>query len=209
MHALTMQNIETFRKGFEADPSARTLGAVMAKTEISELACIPMNAAKLEGGFTIDLKTRGITAQEKSGRCWMFAAMNILREIAAEKLKLDEFELSENYLAFYDKLEKANNFLEMVIENAEKSVDERISDYIFKGIGDGGYWDMAVDLVKKYGVVPKWIMPETYQSSHTEKFMKLLNNLLRKDLLTALIVVIVVLCLRGLRSGKGSGGTEA
>lgn len=181
MHALTMQNIETFRKGFEADPSARTLGAVMAKTEISELACIPMNAAKLEGGFTIDLKTRGITAQEKSGRCWMFAAMNILREIAAEKLKLDEFELSENYLAFYDKLEKANNFLEMVIENAEKSVDERISDYIFKGIGDGGYWDMAVDLVKKYGVVPKWIMPETYQSSHTEKFMKLLNNLLRKD----------------------------
>ncbi|MEE3383179.1 MAG: C1 family peptidase, partial [Anaerovoracaceae bacterium] len=106
MKELTFEQLNRFREGFEEDRAARTANAAMAKTELADLAYIPMNAARLMGEFTIDIKTRGITAQEKSGRCWMFAAMNILREITAEKLGVDEFEFSENYLAFYDKLEK-------------------------------------------------------------------------------------------------------
>lgn len=181
MNKITFDQIEKYREAYESDRTARTMNAAMAKTELTDLAFIPMNAAKLRGDFSIELRTRGITAQEKSGRCWMFAATNILREIVAEKLNIKEFELSQNYLAFYDKFEKSNNYLEMIIENADKDLDDMMMHYLSSGIGDGGYWDMAVDLVKKYGAVPKYVMPESYQSSHTERFMKLLNNLLKKD----------------------------
>lgn len=181
MHQLTLDLVNSYRGNYEKDKAARSATAAMAKTEMADLAFLPMEAAKLRGDFAIEIKTHGITAQEKSGRCWMFAAMNILREKAAENLGIEEFEISENYLAFYDKLEKANNFLNMAVSNAKEPLDGQMAQYIYKGIGDGGYWDMAVDLVKKYGVVPKWVMPESYQSSHTQKFMRMLNSLLRRD----------------------------
>ena len=181
MQALTQELLDKFREDESKNFHSRTLQAALAKTPIKDLAFVPSKAAKLNGDFSIELKTRGITWQQNSGRCWMFAALNIMREKVAQKCNLDKFELSANYLAFYDKLEKANNMLEMVIENADKPMNDRMMEYILSGFHDGGYWDMAVDLVKKYGVVPKSVMPETYQSLHTEKFMKLLISLLRKD----------------------------
>ncbi len=181
MNALTNEMIERFRAGYEKDSAAKTLNAAMSKTEIADLAFVPMAAAKLNGDFEIELKTRGITAQRKSGRCWLFAFMNIAREIVADKCSLDSFELSGNYLAFFDKLEKSNNMLELVIANAREPKNTRMNEYVLDGFGDGGYWSMAVDLAKKYGVVPKSAMPESYQSEHTEKFMKLLRSLLHKD----------------------------
>ncbi|MCR4672098.1 MAG: C1 family peptidase [Lachnospiraceae bacterium] len=181
MKGLALEQINGFRKFYEEDKAAKTANAAMAKTELADLAYIPMNAAKLGGDFSLELPTRGITAQQKSGRCWLFAALNMLREVAADNLGLKDFQLSQNYLSFYDKLEKSNNFLEMVIENAGEPLDSRMMHYINFGIGDGGYWDMAADLVKKYGVVPQYIMPESYQSNHTEKFRKLQNSILRRD----------------------------
>jgi bleomycin hydrolase len=183
MNKLTEEMLDQFRRDYESDPAAKSAAAACARTEIKDLVFLPMEAAKLSGDFTVEVKTHGITAQEKSGRCWMFATLNILREQAAARLGLEKFELSENYLAFYDKLEKANNMLEMAIEHADRPLTDRKMAYILDGFGDGGYWDMSVDLVKKYGVVPKWVMPETYQSSHTERFRKMLMSLLRKDVM--------------------------
>ncbi len=178
---LTFEQLNRFREGFESDPHARAANAAMAKTELADLAYLPMKAARLMGDFTVEVKTKGITAQEKSGRCWMFAAMNILREVAAEKLGVEQFEFSENYLAFYDKLEKTNNFLEMIIESAGEKLDSHIMEHLLNfGFGDGGYWEQAVGLIRKYGLVPKYVMPESYQSSHTDKFMTLLNNTVRR-----------------------------
>lgn len=181
MRPITEELLKDCRNAYAKDRSAHTLNAAMAKTEFADLAYIPMNAAKLKGDFSIELKTRGITAQQKSGRCWMFAAMNMMREIVAERCGLDDFTLSGNYLAFYDKLEKANNVLEMAIKYADRPLNDRMLEYILEGFHDGGYWDMAADLVKKYGIVPLYAMPESYQSEHTDKFMKLLNSLVRKD----------------------------
>ncbi len=181
MNALTNEMIERFRSGYENDRASKTLNAAMSKTEIGDLAFVPMAAAKLNGDFEIELKTRGITAQRKSGRCWLFAFMNLAREIVAEKCSLDSFELSGNYLAFFDKLEKSNNMLELVIANAKDAKNTRMNEYILNGFGDGGYWSMAADLAKKYGAVPKSAMPETYQSEHTDRFMKLLKSLLHRD----------------------------
>ena len=176
MKEISYELLEQFRHREAERRELKTLQAALAKTEMKDLAYVPAEAAKLNGDFSIELKTRGVTFQQKSGRCWLYAVLNILREKLSEELNLDKFELSANYLSFYDKLEKANNFLELVIENAHKPLNDRMNEYILGGVGDGGYWDMAVDLVAKYGVVPASVMPETWQSTHTESFRKLLNT---------------------------------
>ncbi len=181
MGTITKELLNRYRKNVKKDEKIPVLNAAMARTEIKDLAYLPTKAAKLNGEFEVNLKTHGITAQRKSGRCWLFATMNIMREKVMEKTGLEKFELSGNFLSFYDKLEKANNFLEMVIANADKDMDDRMTDYIFSGIGDGGYFEMARDLVKKYGVVPKECMPESYQSEHTDKLDEITNTLLKKD----------------------------
>ncbi len=181
MKEITKELLERFRAEAAERKEIRTLQAAMAKTELKDLAFVPEAAAKLNGDFAVELKTRGVTFQQRSGRCWLYAVLNILRERISETCRLEKFELSANYLSFYDKLEKANNFLELVIENAHKPLNDRMMEYVLGGVGDGGYWDMATDLVAKYGVVPAAVMPETWQSTHTEKFLKLLNTLLRKN----------------------------
>ena len=198
MKEITSELLAQFRDREARRQELKTLQAAMAKTELKELAFVPSAAAKLNGDFAVELKTRGVTFQQKSGRCWLYAVLNILRERISEACNLDKFELSANYLSFYDKLEKANNFLEMVIENATKPLNDRMMEYVLGGVGDGGYWDMASDLVKKYGVVPASVMPETWQTTHTEKFLKLLNNSisvlgLESILCTLLTVVIYIL----------------
>lgn len=174
--------LQSFRAKVAADPSVSVLNGALAKTDLADLSFVPMQAALHDGPFAVEVKTRGITAQKQSGRCWLFAALNILREKVAETCNLDEkFELSQNYLSFYDKLEKANNFLEMVIEQAKEPVKGQSMQYVLRGMVDGGYWCEATHLVEKYGVVPKSAQPESYQSEHTARFLATLNRLLRKD----------------------------
>ncbi len=132
--------------------------------------------------FSNKIDTKGITDQQSSGRCWMFAGYNVLRFYVIKKLGLNKFELSQNYGMFYDKLEKANLFLEGIISTAKKPLLSREVDYWLKNpIPDGGQWNMVVALVDKYGVVPKEVMPETYNSSHSGIMNRLLAKLLRKD----------------------------
>ena len=125
MKAIEAKHLARFRADYENDPAAAVLHPAVSSADLSDLAYSPLEAAKLRGAFTIELKTRGITAQQHSGRCWMFAVMNILREKAADTLGLDEFELSGNFLAFFDKLEKSNNFLESIIRTADKPLLDR------------------------------------------------------------------------------------
>ena len=177
MKEITNDMLAQFRASYDADGQAQVLHSALAKTDMAELAYVPGAGARLKGAFSVEVKTRGITAQQKSGRCWLFAALNILREKVAETCHLDQFELSQNYLSFYDKLEKANNFLEMVIENAGALLKGQLMQYVLRGMTDGGYWSEAVDLIEKYGVVPKQVQPETYQSNHTDRFVATLNRL--------------------------------
>ncbi|MCR5743931.1 MAG: C1 family peptidase [Lachnospiraceae bacterium] len=181
MKELTLGQIEKFHEDYKEEKGAPVLNSAMAKTALADLAFVPMNAAKLNGDFEIELKTRGITAQQKSGRCWMFAALNIMREIVAEKCNLKNFELSQNYITFYDKLEKANNFFESVIANPDEDLSSQKMQYIYQAVQDGGFWGMAVDLIEKYGIVPKSANPESYQSEHTADFLKQINVLVKKD----------------------------
>lgn len=175
--------LQEFRSAYEKDREAQTLNSALAKTDLADLAFVPMKAALHQGPFAVEVKTRGITAQQKSGRCWLFAALNILRESVAEKCGLEQFQLSQNHLSFYDKLEKANNFLEMVIQQAGEPVKGQSMQYVLRGMVDGGYWSEAAHLVEKYGVMPQTAWPESYQSEHTDRFLAAMNRLLRKDAL--------------------------
>ena len=119
--------------------------------------------------------------QRATGRCWLFAATNVLREIIGKKKNLDSFELSQSYLAFWDKFERINYFLESVIETANLPLGDRTVDFIIgNAIADGGQWDMFVNIVKKYGIVPKDAMPETFQSSATGQLNDYINKYLKK-----------------------------
>ena len=178
---ITSEMIAAFKASYDADKAARVLTAAVSHNPLSKVALDPMAAAKLENSFSVEVKTRGITAQQKSGRCWLFASMNVMREIVAEKCNLEKFELSGNWLGFWDKFEKINFFLESVLDCADLPVADRTLDWVLNGINDGGQWDMMVSIVKKYGIVPASVMPETEQSCGTMELMRLLNTKLRKD----------------------------
>ncbi|RIA82425.1 peptidase C1B, bleomycin hydrolase [Glomus cerebriforme] len=110
------------------------------------------------------------TNQKSSGRCWLFAATN-----------LEDFELSQPFLFFYDKLEKANWFLESMIELANEDIDSRLIQYLIQApVNDGGQWDMVINLLEKYGVVPKSVFPESYNSSNSGNLNWLVTTKLRE-----------------------------
>lgn len=132
--------------------------------------------------FSLRLKDQKITDQKQTGRCWMFSGLNILRPIITNRLKSEDLELSQDYLYFYEKLEKANLFLEAIIQTKDKPYTDRRVEYLMKGnVQDGQNWLGFIELVKKYGVVPKDVMPETYSSSHSGHVNYILGLKLKQE----------------------------
>ena len=169
---------------FAADAHAVAMKNAAAKHDMKQLACVAEAARRQTYHFSHSIETRKITSQRNSGRCWIFAGMNLLRELVAKKLNLEFFELSQNYIAFWDKYEKVNYFYESILDTADRELDDRTVSFILQGgVQDGGQWDMLVNVIRKYGVVPKDAMPETFQSSHTGSVNGLLNTQLRRNAL--------------------------
>lgn len=179
--SITPELLERCKKSYGEDATAKLLSTAISSTPLNQAAFDPEAAAKLPHQFSLEIKTRGITAQQQSGRCWLFASMNVMREIVAEKCNLDKVELSGNYLAFWDKFEKINYTLESIIDSADLAATDRTVNWILGGMSDGGQWDMMVSVVKKYGIVPLAAMPETEQSKSTRYIGQIINMKLRKD----------------------------
>jgi bleomycin hydrolase len=173
---------EGLRHSMKMDRATQALLNAVTGTDAKKLA---VNRAIVQGYndvFNHKINTKGVTNQQRSGRCWLFAALNIMRPAVIEKYKLDNFEFSLNYLAFWDKLEKANFFLETIIDLRQRDPLDRELDYFMKDpISDGGWWDYVVALIEKYGVMPKDAMPETYPSDHTDVMNEVLATKLRVD----------------------------
>lgn len=181
MRAINEELLQKLAAETEKDSTVPVLQAAAAHEDFKLLAYQPVKAASLSLPCSIEVKVRGITAQNQSGRCWEFSALNALREITAEKLNVEKFEFSQNYLSFYDKLEKCNNWLGLIIETAELPLDSMEVQYLMNGISDGNIWDQIVGLLTKYGAVPKEVMPETWSSDHTASFNRMLNAMLKED----------------------------
>ncbi len=131
--------------------------------------------------FSISLDDWGVTDQKQTGRCWMFAGLNLLRFSARQVLGVKEFEFSQNYLMFWDKVERANYFFEAIIESADSDVDNRTVAFLLdQPLSDGGQWNMFVNLVRKHGLVPKAFMPETNSSSSSRRMNGVLRTKLRE-----------------------------
>ncbi len=180
-------------KAFDADPTARLLQNAVTVTPVDEVALDRRVVTGIDHSVSHLLDDWAVTSQEKSGRCWLFAGTNLLRVGAAKKLGVKDFEFSQNHLLFWDKLEKANHWLESIIDTADRDVDDRtVAHLLSTPAEDGGQWNMFVALVVKHGLVPKTAMPETKSSSNTRAMNRDIATILRQ-------------AARDLRAGSASG----
>jgi bleomycin hydrolase len=179
---LTPEVLKQLRASVKMDSETR---AVMNAVTNNDVKSLVLNRELVTGNsdiFNYKIDVKGITDQKSSGRCWLFAGLNIMRPAVIKKYNLAEFEFSQNYLFFWDKLEKANTFLDAVIELRGKPLDDRELQTLVKDpIPDGGWWSYVVSLIEKYGAVPKEIMPETNNSGSTGAMNRLLAKLVRRD----------------------------
>jgi bleomycin hydrolase len=180
--AVTPDMLQRFQDQLRKDPGRRTLMNAVRKNGIAAVAMNQDAVIAIPHTFSHVVKGGPITNQKQSGRCWMFAGLNTLRIPVMKRCNLKEFELSESYLMFWDKFEKANYFLENILETLDEPRDGRLVAWLLQApLNDGGQWDMFVNLVEKYGVVPKWVMPETFHSSQSRGMNSLLTAKLRED----------------------------
>ncbi len=174
--------VEHIRSSFRMDTHRRAMYNSITNNDITSLALNHDILQRHNELFSHRIETKGITNQKKSGRCWLFAGLNTLRPIVIKKHNLKKFEFSQNYLAFWDKLEKANCFLENVIKFRGRAMLDRELEFILRQpIPDGGYWENVVNLITKYGAVPKEVMPETNSSGNTGLMNALIARKLRTD----------------------------
>ena len=163
-------------------PAENAIANAIAANSIDNLAQNRNNAAELDTYFSVETPKQAITDQKSSGRCWMFSGMNVLRANFAKRTDSLRVEFSQAYLFFYDQLEKANLFLQGVIDTGKKPIDDQRVQFFFKNpINDGGTFCGVADLTEKYGLVPKQVMPESYSSDNTSKMARLISSRLRED----------------------------
>ncbi|HBC46351.1 MAG TPA: aminopeptidase [candidate division Zixibacteria bacterium] len=180
--ALTPELVSQIQDSFEMDAQSRAVYNAITNNDVNELALNHDLLRQHNELFSHKIKAIGITNQKSSGRCWLFAGLNLMRPIVIEKHKLNGFEFSQNYLAFWDKMEKANCFLEHMIEFRDRDPLDREMEILLRDpISDGGWWEYVVALVNKYGVVPKEVMPETNSSEKTDMMNNLIGRKLRAD----------------------------
>ena len=175
------EDLELLRKEFSSNPAYRLTQNAVTKVGLDDVAINREVVNATSHALSIALDDWKVTNQERSGRCWLFAGLNLLRVGAMRKMGLKEFEFSQNFVMFWDKLERANYFLEAIIETADRDVDDRTVAFLLdSAANDGGQWNMFVALVDKHGLVPKAFMPETHSSSNTGRMNSVLRNLLRQ-----------------------------
>lgn len=180
-HAISTADLRALREAYDADPRNRLMTNAVATTAVDRIALDRAIVTSIDTSVSNRLDDWKTTNQKQSGRCWLFAGTNLLRAAAAKKLGVTDFEFSQNHLLFFDKLEKANYFLESMIDLADRDIDDRTVHHLLSDpIGDGGQWNMFVALVRKHGLVPKSAMPETESSSKTHAMDRNLERLLRQ-----------------------------
>ncbi|MGA3376554.1 C1 family peptidase [Lactiplantibacillus pentosus] len=179
---LTPPALAALRTTHADDRMAPVLTRAITKNGIKAASFDNQAASRLDRTFSIEVPTGKVSNQKSSGRCWEFSLLNTLRHKFATKYHVKDFELSQSYLFFWDKIERANTFYRNVEQTARQPISDRLVQFLFDNPGeDGGQWAMAASLVQKYGVVPTSAMPETFNTENTAAFQAVLSRQLRKD----------------------------
>jgi bleomycin hydrolase len=179
---LTTPDLDRLRKEFSADATAKLLQNALTAAELKDVALDREVLTSIDTTMSHRLDDWSATNQKQSGRCWLFAGLNLLRAGTAKELGVKDFEFSQNHAMFFDKIERANYFLQSVIDLADRQTDDRaLATLLADCMSDGGQWNMFAAVIAKHGLVPKSAMPETISSSGTRQ----MNSSLRKILHTA------------------------
>lgn len=178
---ISQKMLEKIEKGYKATSEQKALRNAISNNPIDKLAINLENEANYDTYFSNRVKTKGISDQKSSGRCWMFTGFNVLRAEMISRYDLGDFNFSHNYLFFYDQLEKSNLFLSLVIKHREEELDSKHNEWLLKNVlSDGGQFTGVSDLVMKYGLVPSNIMNETYNSENTRTISNLITLKLKE-----------------------------
>ena len=179
---ITKQMLQQMEKQNVPTASDRALRNALAANAIDALAKNQQNAGALDTYFNIETKKQSITNQKSSGRCWMFSGMNVLRANFAKRTDSLKVIFSQDYLFFYDQLEKANLMLQGVIDTGKKPIDDqRVQFFFHHPLNDGGTFCGVADLTEKYGLVPTEVQPETYSAESTSRMSRIISSKLREQ----------------------------
>lgn len=179
--ALSVEHVAELRNLFHAEPRNLLAQNAVTRTAIDDIAVNREVVTSTDHTFSHLLDKWTVTDQKQSGRCWLFAGMNLFRVGAMEKMGFKDFEFSQTYLFFWDKFERANYFLEAMIETSDRPIDDRVVAWLLDHpVDDGGQWNMFASLVDKYGLAPKAVMPETVSSERTMPMNRHLTQRLRE-----------------------------
>ncbi|CAH1231703.1 BLMH [Branchiostoma lanceolatum] len=191
-----MEVLAKFQSNFEAEPKNRLAQNVATTNDLLSVCLDRRVTSQINHVFQHKIPTEGkpVTNQKSSGRCWIFACLNVLRVPFIKKFELDDFEFSQNHLFFWDKIERANYFLNAYEEVAKRRepVDGRLFQFLLASpnpVNDGGQWDMLINLINKHGVMPKKSFPESFSATASRRLNQTLNYKLRSFAvqLTALV----------------------
>ena len=179
---ITDEQIQALRKAFDANPANKVAQNAVTSVQLPSLALNRSIIQDTANTFSTKLDDWKVTSQKSSGRCWLFAALNLFRVGAMKKMNVKNFEFSQAHIHFWDKFERSNHLLEAMIDTADRPVDDRTIHFLLSDpIGDGGQWNMAMNLIEKYGLVPKSVYPESHTSSATRWMNMELKNILRSS----------------------------
>ena len=179
---ITKKQIDKMRKEFESDSSARVAQNAVTSNNLSSVTLRRDLVQEIDFTFSTKLDEWKATNQKSSGRCWLFATLNLFRPGTMKKMNVKEFEFSQAHIHFWDKFERSNHFLEAIIETSGRPVDDRTIHFLLSDpIGDGGQRNMAMNLIRKHGLVPKSAYPESNSSSSTRWMNSILKDILRRS----------------------------
>lgn len=179
--SISPQMLKEIKQSYVGTPADKAIRNAICNNDIRKLALNQENMVAMDTYFSNKVESKGITNQQSSGRCWLFTGLNVLRAKMIAKYNLGSFEFSQSYVFFWDQLEKANLFLQGVIDTRTKPLDDKMVEWLFKNpLSDGGQFTGVSDLVSKYGLVPKEVMPETNSSENTSRMADLLSLKLRE-----------------------------
>lgn len=170
------------KQSYQNSSSDRAIRNAIGNNDIRKLALNQDNMKGMDTHFSIKVNSKGITDQKSSGRCWLFTGLNVMRAKAIARHNLGSFEFSQTYPFFFDQLEKANLFLQGIIDTGDKPMDDKMVEWLFHHpLSDGGTFTGVADIVSKYGLVPKDVMPETNSSENTSRMANLIALKLREQ----------------------------
>ena len=173
--------LEEINNNYTQNVENKTVRCALVNNKIRDIMRNKEKEGELLFNFSINLDTLKVVNQKNSLNSFIYAGCNVLRESICKKYNLEDFELSQSFITFYDKLEKCNYIMESLVELKDRDIDDRERYHLLtKGVQDGGVWEFFVNVVNKYGLVPKAVMSDTYQSSNPSEVNHLLNRKLRQ-----------------------------